>query len=223
LSRSSASSPSRRRFLALLGGAGAIGAAAFAVVTRDDGEPRATPLASSTPEADEASDVRVLNFALTLEHVAAAFYADVLDSGVIADRTVAELAKAFGQAELQHAETLAAAVKSLGGTPVVKPATRFADTIARGPDAVLMTAATIENLGAAAYLGQVASIKSREVLATALSIHSVEARHAAALNDLGGRGFGGSGGLEGSLPDGAFGKPLGSAAVRQALAPYIAG
>ena len=43
---------------------------------------------------------------------------------------------------------------------------------------------TVENLGAAAYLGQAGNIQSPEVLATALAIHSVEARHAATLATL---------------------------------------
>ena len=49
---------------------------------------------------------------------------------------------------------------------------------------MLRLAATIENGGAAAYLGQANRIRDKEVLAAALSIHSVEARHAATLNGL---------------------------------------
>jgi hypothetical protein len=86
-----------------------------------------------------------------------------------------------------------------------------------------MTAATVENLAAAAYLGQLPRIRSTDILATMLSIHSVEARHAAALNELAGRAFGGRGGLVGSLPDGAFGKPMDMDAVLQAVAPFVAG
>ena len=87
---------------------------------------------------------------------------------------------------------------------------------------MLKTAATVENLGAAAYLGQAGNIKNKDVLAAALAIHSVEARHAAALNHLVGRGFGGKGGLEGSIPDGAFGKPMDEAAVLAAVKPFLA-
>ena len=60
-------------------------------------------------------------------------------------------------------------------------------------------AATVENLGAAAYLGQAGNIQSKEILAAALAIHTVEARHAATLNTL----------LKLSpTPDGAFAKPM---------------
>ena len=98
----------------------------------------------------------------------------------------------------------------------------FGPTLYKGLKAVLETAATVENLGAAAYLGAAGSITSKEVLAAALSIHSVEARHAAALNQLLGRGFGGKGGLKGTLPDGAFGKGMDEASVLAAVKPFLA-
>jgi len=49
---------------------------------------------------------------------------------------------------------------------------------------VLKLAATVEDLGANAYLGQAAYIKDPDILAAALSIHSVEARHAATLAEV---------------------------------------
>ena len=79
---------------------------------------------------------------------------------------------------------------------------------------VLELAGTVENLGAAAYLGQAGYIKSPEVLAPALSIHSVEGRHAAALNTLLG---------EPITPDGAFAKPAGAAEVLKSVEPFIVG
>ncbi|HTN25573.1 MAG TPA: ferritin-like domain-containing protein [Solirubrobacteraceae bacterium] len=217
---------SRKRFFKMLGGAGAVGAATVLIAAcGDDKKTTATTSAraTTTPEANNASDLKIVNYALTLEYLEATFYQEVLDSGVIKDKKIGDLAKGLAAAEQQHVEALIATAKSLGGTPAAKPMTKFQDTIAKGADTILMTAATVENLGAAAYLGQAGNIKSRDILAAALSIHSVEARHAAALNELVGRGFGGRGGLEGSLPDGAFGKPMDMAAVLKAVAPFIAG
>ena len=74
-------------------------------------------------------------------------------------------------------------------------------------------AATVENLGAAAYLGQAGNIKSKEILAAALAIHSVEARHAATLNGVLGKDI---------TPDGAFAKPADMATVLAAVKPFIA-
>jgi hypothetical protein len=50
----------------------------------------------------------------------------------------------------------------------------------------LKTAVAFEDLGAAAYKAQAPRIKSRAVLAAAISIHSVEARHAAWMRFLAG-------------------------------------
>ena len=152
-------------------------------------------------------DLEILNYALTLEYLEADFYAQVIDSG-LAKGDIAELAKAIGQTEQDHVDALTKTIMSLGGKPATKPKTKFEPVLDKGLDAVLQTAATVENLGAAAYLGQAPQIKNKEILAAALSIHSVEARHAAGLNMLVGRGFTGKSALEGSIPDGAFGAPM---------------
>ena len=78
---------------------------------------------------------------------------------------------------------------------------------------MLELAATVENLGAAAYLGQAANIESPEILAAALSIHSVEGRHAAVLNVLNG---------EPPTPDGAFAKPADMQTVLDSVQPFLA-
>jgi rubrerythrin len=178
-------------------------------------------LAAAKPSKKQ--DLKILNYALTLEYLEATFYQEVLDSGVIKDKKIGDLAKSIHEHEQQHVDALTAVAMSLGGPPAAKPQTKFQDVIDKGATNILRTAATVENLGAAAYLGQAGNISSKDILAAALSIHSVEARHAAALNELVGRGFGdGRGGLEGSLPDGPFAKPMDMAAVLKAVKPFIA-
>ena len=161
-------------------------------------------------EADgRRGDIDILNFAFALELLERDFYRQVLDSGQIKQGRVLELVKEIGSNEEEHVEVLQASIKKLGGTPSRPAPERFDDVIEGGPDYILDTAASIENLGAGAYLGQAAAITDKDVLAAALSIHSVEARHAAALNELAGRGFeGGEGSLEGSIPDGPFARPI---------------
>ena len=78
---------------------------------------------------------------------------------------------------------------------------------------VLRTAAAVENLGAAAYLGQAGRIQSMDILAAALSIHSIEARHAAALNTVVGKTI---------VPDGAFAKPASMEEVLPQVKPFLA-
>jgi rubrerythrin len=107
-------------------------------------------------------------------------------------------------------DALTATVKKLGGKPAPKPKTKFPLDDAMS---VLKLAATVENLGASAYLGQAGNIQNKEVLAAALSIHTVEARHASALNTLLGKGV---------TPDGAFAKPASMADVLPKVKPFIA-
>jgi rubrerythrin len=217
---------SRKRFIKMLGGAGAASALTVVLAACGDDKASSSSAASSSGTTDmqsNTSDLKILNYALTLEFLEADFYDKVINSGLVKDKATVAIAKKFGETEQEHVDALKATIKKLGGTPVTAPKTKFEPTLAKGLTAVLQTAATVENLGAAAYLGQAGNIKSKEVLAAALSIHSVEARHAAALNILVGRGFGsGKGGLKGALPDGAFGKPMDDKAVLAAVKPFLA-
>ena len=217
---------SRKRFFKMLGGAGAVSAfsVALAACGDDDDESSSAKPAPPAKSADSnKSDLEILNYALTLEFLEADFYAQVIDSGMVKDPKVASIAKKFGSTEQEHVDALSATIKKLGGKPVSAPKTNFGPTFDKGLMATLETAADVENLGAAAYLGQAGNIKNKEVLAAALAIHTVEARHAAALNQLVGRGFGdGKGGLKGTLPDGPFAKPMDMAAVLAAVKPFLA-
>jgi rubrerythrin len=218
---------SRKRFFKMMGGAGAVSAFGIVLAACGDDKKAADKKddavkATTSAADDNKSDLHILNYALTLEFLEADFYKKVIASGIVKDKKVASLATQFGDTEQQHVEALTSTIKKLGGKPVAAPKSNFGPTLDKGLMAVLETAATVENLGAAAYLGAAGSIKSKDVLAAALSIHSVEARHAAALNSLVGRGFGGKGGLEGSLPDGAFAKGMSEAAVLAAVKPFLA-
>ncbi|HEY5976287.1 MAG TPA: ferritin-like domain-containing protein [Solirubrobacterales bacterium] len=203
---------SRRKFMALTGGSAAT-AAFLAACGDDSGTTTTTASDSGGSGGDETAqfgkgDVGILNYALTLEYLETAFYADVVKSGLFKGSDLATIKK-FGSEEAEHVAALTAAVKQLGGKPAAEPKAEFPLDNAK---AVLELAGTVENLGAAAYLGQAASIKSPEVLASALAIHSVEGRHAAALNTLLG---------ESITPDGAFAKPADVKTVLKSVEPFI--
>jgi hypothetical protein len=169
----------------------------------------ASTTGTSTSGATSGSgDLAIVNYALTLEYLEDQFYSKVVASGLFSGSTLSTL-KTFGQEEHEHVQALYAVAVKLG-TPAPKPQGKFPLTSA---SAVAKLAATVENLGAAAYLGQAGNIQSKEILAAALAIHTVEARHAATLNTL----------LKLSpTPDGAFGVPMTMDKVLAAVKPFIA-
>ena len=205
----------RKRFLRMMGGAGAASAfAIFVAACGDDDESSGSAGGTTKTNAENAKqgDLEIVQYALTLEHLETDFYNAVIDAGVITDKALAETAKLIRDNEQEHVDALTGTVKKLGGTPQ-RPKTNFDAVIEGGPKMVLETAATVENLGAAAYLGQAGRIKSKEILAAALAIHSIEARHAAALNRVVGKTI---------VPDGAFAKPASMEEVLPKVKPFLA-
>ena len=204
---------SRRRFFALTGGTTAAGA--LLVACGDDDEETATSTTSSSTTDEEMTsqfgegDLGIVNYALTLEYLEAAFYADVAKSGLFKGDDLA-LIEQIGQAEQEHVDALSATAKKLGGPVAEAPKATFPLDDAKS---VLELAATVENLGAAAYLGAAAMIEDPEILAAALSIHSVEGRHAAVLNVLTGQE---------PTPDGAFAMSADMETVLAEVQPFIA-
>jgi len=115
------------------------------------------------------SDLDILNYALTLEHIEATFYRTTQRPAGQVGQLVAILASD----ERQHVDALTATITANGGTPVREGKYSF-------PPLSLPFGIEVENLGVHAYLGQAALIKTPAILLTAASIVTVEARHAAA-------------------------------------------
>jgi rubrerythrin len=159
----------------------------------ETGEDRPRP--DRTAE-DGTSDVDVLNYALTLEHLENAFYREGLAEFADEELANADVLSRFGESvrmgvpghletvgahEKAHVEALAATVEDLGGTPVEEASYDFGYET---PSEFLGVAKALENTGVAAYAGAAPRIVNDDLLATAAGIHSVEARHAAFLNEL---------------------------------------
>jgi len=200
----------RKRFLKMAGGAGAASFGAFVLAACGSSSKATTTAATaSTASSSSTGDLAILNYALTLEYLETEFYGKVLASGLFTGK-VGSLIKGFAQQEMTHVEALKGAVEKMGGTPATKPEAKFPISSA---NQVAQLAYTVENLGAAAYLGQAPHIQSAEVLATALAIHTVEARHAATLGTLVKKPV---------TPDGAFAAPAEMSTVLAAVKPFLA-
>jgi rubrerythrin len=180
---------------------GGLGAAAVAAVL---------PVAASTGGANstdtQPSDVEILNFALTLEHLEYAFYRDSLQQFNERDFQRSELLEEFGfgmrftardylgtirDHEEAHVDFLTEAIENAGGEPVGE-ATEYNFGAPLGQDGLesvvdfATVAEVLEMTGVDAYAGAAPSISNPDFIPPALSIHSVEANHAAYLRNLNG-------------------------------------
>ncbi len=205
----------RKRFLKLAGSGAAASFGAFVIAACGSSSKKATTAAAPSTQASSGTtgsasgDIAIVNYALTLEYLETAFYKKVVEAGLFKGK-VGALVKDFGRQEATHVEALEGTVKKLGGTPAAEPMAKFP---IENANQVAELAYTVENLGAAAYLGQAAKIQNPEVLTAALAIHTVEARHAATFGTL----------VKKSLtPDGAFAKPAEMSTVLAAVKPFIA-
>ncbi|MEO8691074.1 MAG: ferritin-like domain-containing protein [Solirubrobacteraceae bacterium] len=183
----------RAQFLAKAGifGGGAFGGAALLGLT-----------AEGAAAATAKSDVAILNFALTLEYLEAAFYTEA-EQMLGADGELALFIRVVAAHERAHVSALK---KVLGRKAVKKPKFNFRGTT-ESESKFRATAQVLEDTGVKAYKGQAPRIKSNAILNAALAIHAVEARHAAWIRDLNGTA---------PAPT-AFDKPLSKSAVLAAV------
>jgi hypothetical protein len=164
--------PTRSAFLrkgALIGGGLVAGAIPLAIATGQGGVPK--------------SDVAILNFALTLEYLEAAFYQQANASGAL-NGELATFASVVGAHENAH---VAALQKALGSAATAKPQFDFMGTT-DDKKKFAGTSQQLEDTGVSAYQGQAGRIKTPAVLLAAGSILPIEARHAAWIRDINGRG-----------------------------------
>jgi hypothetical protein len=108
----------------------------------------------------------------------------------------ADFARKFGQHEKEHIKALEKAAADMGSEPPQRAEAQFP---LDGPRKIIEFASGLESLGAAALLAQASRIEDKELLAAALSMHSVEARHVAALASLLG---------EDPAPQGPYAQPI---------------
>jgi Ferritin-like domain len=118
-------------------------------------------------------DVGILNYALTLEYLEAAFYNEATKMKVASGAQETAFLKRVTADENAHVAFLK---KALGSKAVKAPKVDFGDATSKAK--WIQTSMVLENTGVKAYGGQAFNIASEAYLAAALSILTVEARHA---------------------------------------------
>ncbi|GAB7011579.1 ferritin-like domain-containing protein [Halorubrum trueperi] len=219
---------SRRSFLMRSAAAGGalLALGGGTAVAQDEDEPMDGEDSSTAAFADEpGTDVDVLNYALTLENLEDAFYSEALDEFDEDDFVESDALEEFeeeirveayeyvatvSEHESDHVDVLTQVVELLGGEP--SPAMEYDFGIESVAD-VLELAAVFENAGVAAYAGAAPYIESPDLVSAAVSIHSVEARHAAVFNRLTG---------ESPFPE-AFDPAMSQGEVADAVDDFIVG
>jgi hypothetical protein len=156
---------SRQRFLRLTAaGAGTLTLGAVLAA----GAPRGG-VSGTSPRRD----AEILNYALVLEELTAAFYARAVAGGALSGE-LADFAAVAAAHEREHVKLLR---KALGPNARKVPKFAFGKAVS-SPKQFAATAVALEELAVAAYNGQAANV-SKPVLQAAAGIVSVDARHAA--------------------------------------------
>jgi rubrerythrin len=151
-------------------------------------------------------DLDILNFALRLERLEAAFYTqglakfsatDFANAAFAKPLSTAQLGNVYGyfqaiqQQEMTHVAQISGIIQQAGGTAVPQDCYAFSLygpdlTTLKTVDSFVAVAMVLENTGVMAYDGAIALVTSPALRTAAATIATVEARHAAYLNELNG-------------------------------------
>ncbi len=184
---------------ALVGGGALLGALAPGAMAKINGDP--------PPAAFGAGDIGILNFALVLEYLESGFYNEATrnqrDHPFLHSAEERTFLRAVTKDENAH---VAALKHVLGSKAIKKPSFNYrGDTKNHGR--FVNSSFTFENEGVHAYSGQAFNISDPQVLKAALSIVTVEARHASVIGLIRNRS------VYGIAPSGPFDTPKGATQV----------
>jgi rubrerythrin len=169
--------------------------------------PTAFAAGGRPPSSFGAGDIGIANYALTLEYLEAEFYKEAATKITFTNPALAGFARTVAKDEKAHVAALKGVLKSKA-----KPSPSFNFGMATTDEATFgATAKVLENTGVGAYFGQGFNIKSPVILKFAISVLTVEARHAGAIGIL----LDSSG--AGISPHGAFDVPLSASKVLSAV------
>jgi hypothetical protein len=158
------------------------------------------------PASFGKGDIGILNYALTLEYLEAAFYNECTKNKVAKGAQESAFLKTATTDENAHVAFLK---KALGSKAVSAPKVEFGSATSKS--SWIATSYALENTGVHAYSGQVLNITTPAYVAAAASILTIEARHASVAGLL-------MGATEKNMtPDGPFDTPFTAAEVLKAV------
>ncbi|MHB8531385.1 MAG: ferritin-like domain-containing protein [Solirubrobacteraceae bacterium] len=204
------SGDTRLSFLKKAGIGGAAAVSGGAVLSALAPSAFALPAHGRPPASFGKGDIGILNYALTLEYLEAAFYNGATAANLPLSPQASAFLKTVTKDENAHVSFLK---KALGRKAVAEPKFDFKGTN-KNAQTFLMTSQVLENTGVHAYSGQALNIKVPAYVKAAVSILTVEARHAAVVGLLN-EGATPSGNL--ITPDGPFDTPLTASKVLAAV------
>ncbi len=202
-----ASGDTRLSFLKKAGLAGSSVAGGGAILSALAPAALASASAGRPPKSFGKGDYGILNYALTLEYLEAAFYNGATAANLSLSSQASAFLKIVTRDENAHVAFLK---KALGKKAAAEPKFNFngANT---NVEKFMMTAQTLENTGVHAYLGQITNLEHAAYIKAAGSIITIEARHASViglLNEPAGADI---------APSGPFDTPLTAAEVLAAV------
>ena len=172
------------------------------------GERTVAPPDPAVTKAFGPGDLGIARYALTLEYVEQDLYEALLATGFYEGEDLA-LLEEIADNEDAHVRAWERFIEGSDAELPDRPSTRFKLDDRRQ---ALSVATEIENVGAAAYLGQLTRIVRGDVLSLALSIQTAEGAHAAALARRSGFSI---------VPDGAIAAPLNAQEVLVLVEPFL--
>ena len=186
--------PNRRTFM--VGGVVLAGGALLAAcgnkksqVPQSGALPVVPSSTTTTAPGSAATDKVLLQTAQSIEILAIDTYQTAIDSGLLTDATVKDVAKLFQSQHQDHSDALAEAIKAAGGTAVTAKNEYLAKNVVdqaiadlTDQTSVLVLARELENVAAQTYVEAGGVFTTPELRKTGMSIGETEARHITVLN-----------------------------------------
>jgi len=187
--------PNRRVFM--MGGVALAGGAVLAACSKrkagqvaETGALPSVPATTTTTAPGSASNDKVLlQTAQSIEILAIETYQQALDSDLLTEKSLTDMAKLFQSQHQDHSDALTDAVRSAGGTPVTAANEYLKSSVVdkavselTDQTSVLTLLREVENIAAQTYVETGSVFSTPELRQAGMAVGETEARHITVLN-----------------------------------------